>query len=74
MSKNTETTKKKSRIEKELERAAASYLGIETLETRNSDSLDFHEVAVWQLKAALRWAYIEGSVHGMKTAQRQAKK
>jgi hypothetical protein len=36
---------------------ARRYLGIPTLETRRSDSLDFHDVAVWQLKAALRAAY-----------------
>ena len=27
--------------------------GIETLETRNSDSLDFHDVAIWAIRA--RW-------------------
>ena len=26
--------------------------GIETLQTRNSDGLDFHDVAVWSIKAA----------------------
>ena len=36
---------------------ARRYLGIPTLETRRSDSLDFHDVAVWQLKAALQAAY-----------------
>lgn len=36
---------------------ARGYLGIPTLETRRSDSLDFHDVAVWQLKAALQAAY-----------------
>jgi hypothetical protein len=36
---------------------ARRYLGIPTLETRRSDSLHFHDVAVWQLKAALRAAY-----------------
>jgi hypothetical protein len=33
---------------------------IETLETRNSDSLDFCEVSVWGIKAALVAAYAAG--------------
>jgi hypothetical protein len=36
---------------------ARRYLGIPTLETGRSDSLDFHHMSVWQLKAALRAAY-----------------
>ena len=42
---------------KKLEKIAAEELGIETLETRMSDSLDFHEVAVWSLEEALKAAY-----------------
>ncbi len=38
----------------------APTLGLETLETRNSDSLDFHELAVWQIKDLLRAAFIAG--------------
>ncbi|OJF89671.1 hypothetical protein AX761_24130 [Rhizobium sp. 58] len=33
---------------------------IETLETRNSDVLDFHDVAVWAIRAALEAAYTAG--------------
>jgi hypothetical protein len=33
---------------------------IETLETRNSDSLDFHDVAVWAIRAALEEAFEAG--------------
>jgi hypothetical protein len=33
---------------------------IETLETRRSDSLDFHEVAIWELKSAPEAAYRAG--------------
>ena len=40
--------------------AAKEILDIETLETRNRDSLDFHSVSVWQLKAALEAAYEAG--------------
>lgn len=36
---------------------AREHLGIPTLETRLSDSLDFHDVAVWQVEAALKAAY-----------------
>ena len=28
-------------------------LGVETLETQNSDSLDFHTISVWNIQAAL---------------------
>ena len=36
---------------------AREQLGISTLTTRNSDSLDFHSVAVWQVRRALEAAY-----------------
>ena len=39
---------------------AAKHLFLETLETRNSDSLDFHDRAVWSIKAALEAAYEAG--------------
>lgn len=51
-------------MKKELEKIAEARLGIETLETRNSDSLDFHEVSVWSLKAALEAAYELGKKNG----------
>lgn len=51
-------------IEPILLEIAKETLGIETLETRNSDSLDFHDVAVWQLKTALREAYLAGMKAG----------
>ena len=41
-------------------RIAKEVLGLDTLETRNSDSLDFSEQAVWTLKAALEAAYAAG--------------
>jgi hypothetical protein len=34
--------------------------GFETLATRKSDSLDFHEVAVWAMREALVAAYDQG--------------
>ena len=39
---------------------AKKHLNLETLETRNSDSLDFHDVAVWAIKDALQEAYEAG--------------
>ena len=36
---------------------AAKHFHIETLETRNSDRLDFHDVAVWSIRAALEAAF-----------------
>jgi hypothetical protein len=39
---------------------AQKNLDIETLETRKSDDLDFHDVAVWGIKRALEDAFIAG--------------
>ncbi len=33
---------------------------IETLETHNSDRLDFHDVAVWSIRSALEAAFAAG--------------
>lgn len=44
-------------LEKALEEIARKRLYIDTLEEQGSDGLDFHEVAVWSLKAALEEAY-----------------
>ena len=43
-----------------LEIARKHFPNIETLETRNSDGLDFHDVAVWAIRAALEAAYTAG--------------
>jgi hypothetical protein len=40
---------------------AQAKLHIETLETQKSDGLDFHDVSVWGIKAALEAAYDAGS-------------
>ena len=40
---------------------ARVHLFIDTLETRNSDSLDFHNVAVWCVQDALSAAYEAGA-------------
>lgn len=54
------TTKTKAPSEALLLEIAAKHFGLETLETRNSDSLDFHDVAVWSIRAALEAAFAAG--------------
>ena len=58
-----------SQIETILTLIAQKYLGIETLETRRSDSLDFHDVAVWCLREALEAAFNAGLEQGRKAAK-----
>jgi hypothetical protein len=43
-----------------LKRIAKKYLRLDTLDRRNSDSLDFHDLAVWQIRIALEAAYRAG--------------
>ena len=43
---------------------ATRHFFIETLETRNRDRLDFHDVAVWAMRATLEAAYEAGRVAG----------
>ncbi|TGD61970.1 hypothetical protein EYC08_17175 [Tabrizicola sp. WMC-M-20] len=49
-----------------LEIAAKHFHGVETLETQNSDRLDFHDVAVWAIRAALSEAHEAGRIAGAK--------
>lgn len=46
--------------EQALQRIALDHLFIDTLDTRHSDRLDFHEVSVWGVKSALVAAYQAG--------------
>lgn len=57
-------------MQKTLEKIALDHFFIDTLETRNSDSLDFHEVSVWAVKSALEAAYRAG----LEAAQKKASK
>ncbi|MDD2879363.1 MAG: hypothetical protein PHQ58_02915 [Rhodoferax sp.] len=41
---------------------AQKHLFIDTLETRHSDRLDFHDVAVWSVRDALEAAFKAGSL------------
>lgn len=40
--------------------AQRHFHGLETLETRSRDALDFHDVAVWAIRHALEEAYAAG--------------
>lgn len=48
------------KLEQLLDQIAKQHLFIETLETQHSDRLDFHDVSVWGIKAALEAAYEAG--------------
>ena len=55
-----------------LARIAQEHLFIETLQTRNHDRLDFHDVGVWCVKSALVAAYQAGLAAGQSTALKTA--
>ena len=58
------TTMAAQQLDQLLARIALDHLFIETLATRNSDSLDFHDVSVWGVKSALMAAYQAGLAAG----------
>ena len=49
-------------------RIAQTHLSIDTLETRHSDSLDFHDVGVWCVRDALQAAFEAGLAEGRRVA------
>lgn len=51
---------------------ARNDLLVDSLQTRNSDRLDFHEVAVWQIRAALGAAYLAGYLFAVGQSEAQA--
>lgn len=61
-----------TRLHATLARIARATLGIETLDARGSDRLDFHEVSVASLRAALEAAYHAGAEQARKAATRKA--
>lgn len=61
------TTRDASTLDELLQQIALDHLFVETLETRNSDSLDFHDVSVWAIKAALNAAFDAGKQAGSAT-------
>lgn len=51
---------------------ALKHLNIAELATRNADQLDFHSLAVWQVKAALQAAFEAGARQAQQQAQATA--
>ena len=66
---NKTATKAAQQLDQLLARIALDHLFIETLATRNSDSLDFHDVSVWGVKSALMAAYQAGLAAGQSAAK-----
>ena len=52
-----------------LSKLAEEHFFIDTLETRNRDCLDFHEVSVWGVKSALEAAYAAGQAAAKQEAK-----
>ena len=63
--KNTDPTAQR---DAQLLEIAQRQFHLETLETRNWDRLDFHDVAVWAIRAALEEAFEAGRRAGAATA------
>lgn len=57
-----------------LDHIAQTILGLETLDTHNSDRLDFHDLAVWKIKVALQAAFEAGQQAGKKPRQTPQKR
>ena len=57
------------RLHNLLTQIAQKHLKVEILETRHSDSLDFHDVAVWQIEEALQAAFEAGRQAALKSTQ-----
>ena len=57
---NEKTNPRRDTKAEAIKTIATKMLGLETLETRNSDALDFHDVAVWKIAEALNAAYEAG--------------
>lgn len=54
--------------QEQLRAIADTVLGVETLEARRSDRLDFHDLHVWTIKSALEAAYLAGMVDHHRSA------
>lgn len=57
-------------MQQTIKKIALDHFFVDTLETRNSDSLDFHEVSVWAIKSALEAAYRAGQEAAQKKASK----
>ncbi|MFI5298960.1 MAG: DUF6900 domain-containing protein [Polyangiales bacterium] len=63
------TTKISSQATSTLLDIARRHLRLETLETRNMDSLDFHELSVASIQDALEAAYLAGAASTKRRAR-----
>ena len=68
----THTAKTARQLDQLLAQIALDHLFIETLQTRNSDRLDFHDVSVWAVQSALMAAYQAGLAAGQSAAAKAA--
>ena len=57
---STKTKDQTTARDAQLLEIAAQHLFLDTLETRNSDALDFHDTAVWAIRSALEAAFEAG--------------
>ena len=69
---NKTATKAAQQLDQLLARIALEHLLIDTLETRNHDRLDFHDVGVWCVKSALMASYQAGLAAGQNAAAKAA--
>ena len=60
----TTRTKKQAKHDAMITEIATQHFFIDTIETQNSDSLDFHDVSVWEMKSALEAAFAAGQAAG----------
>ena len=60
-----------SHNEEMLTQIASEFLNIETLKIQNSDDKDFHDLAVWQIQAALDKAFAAGIERGWQSKAQQ---
>ena len=65
-----QTKKDAARMNRTLAEIATKHLDLETLATRRSDSLDFHEHGVWAIRSALEAAYQAGVKAGAEAASK----
>lgn len=61
-------------IDRLLELIAEDHLSIATLQTRYSDSLDFHDVSVWGVRTALKAAFEAGRQAAQETPRRKVRR
>jgi hypothetical protein len=67
--------KNKEKLDKVLLAVAKRHFhSVETLETRNRDCLDFHDVSVWGIKASLKdvWDMQEAKIKRLQKKLKQA--